>query len=101
MPAGVGGMRCGGPEFQASGELRRNPMTKVLIAAVTAALLTVISAPASAQTQQTHPPQGPHRGPQPSPHPGPHSGPHPPPPGNYSSGQVFEQPVNPQFVYPP
>jgi hypothetical protein len=83
-------------------------MTKVLAAAV-AALVIVISVPASAQTQQpsTHPPQPPYRPPihPPGPPIHPPRPPHPPghhPPGNYSSGRVFEQqPVYPQFVYPP
>jgi hypothetical protein len=63
-------------------------MTKILIAAI-AALFTAISVPASAQTQQSHSPQG-HPGPYPY-----HQHHHP---GNHSSGQVWQQPINPPFV---
>jgi hypothetical protein len=78
-------------------------MTKVLVAAI-AALFTVISVPASAQTQQpsTHSPQPPSRPPIHPPRPIHPPGHHPHPPGNHPSGQVFQQqPVYPQFVYPP
>ena len=79
-------------------------VARTVVAAI-AALFAVISVPASAQTQQqfspgTHPPRPPHPGPPTRPpHPPPHPGPQPP--HNHPSGQVLQQPIYPQFVYPP
>ena len=62
----------------------------------------IAAVPASAQTQQqfspgTHPPQPRRPGPPPQPHPHPGHLPH----HNHPSGQVLQQPIYPQFVYPP